>query len=64
MTEFYTQETFNAIYEQEAQMERMYDAMIEAYDPYMDFDDEDFEDDYEEGYEDRGMEGYLFGWDS
>ena len=63
MTEFFTPESIRTIREMELEMERSY-AMLEAYDPYADFDDEDFEDDYEEGYEDRAMEGYLFGWDS
>ena len=64
MTEFYTAEVMAEIWNNELEAERM----LDAYDPYMDFDDdfeEDTQDDYDfYGNEDAGMEGYLFGWDS
>lgn len=66
MTEFFTPESIRTIREMELEMERN-QAMLEAYDPYADFDD-DFYDEEDEGQEwiaeDAGMEGYLFGWDS
>ena len=70
MDEFYTNETQTAIWNQEMENEKLYNALIDAYDPYMDFDDyfeDDFEDeepDPDQGREDAGMEGYLFGWDA
>jgi hypothetical protein len=64
MTEFYTAEVMAEIWNNELEAERM----LDAYDPYMDYEDdfeEDTQDDYDfEGNEDRGMEGYLFGWDA
>ena len=68
MSEFYTAETQNSIWNEQLKAERDYEALIDKYDPYFDFDDdfeEDTQDDYDfEGNEDAGMEGYLFGWDS
>lgn len=67
MSEFYTAETQNAIWNEQLKAERDHEALIDKYDPYFDFDDEDFdpEDEGEEWIaEDAGMEGYLFGWDS
>ena len=65
MSAFYTPEAMATIWATEMEMEHS-QAMLEAYDPYADFDDEYFEDEHEsfEGNEDAGMEGYLFGWDS
>ena len=40
MEEFFTQETYDFIAWQEIEMERMNEALIEAYDPYADFDGE------------------------
>jgi hypothetical protein len=68
MSEFYTQETMTQIWNEELEAENFYNALIDAYDPYMDFDDYEYEDeepqDPYEGREDIGMEAGLFGWDA
>ena len=64
MSEFYTQETMTQIWNEELEAENLYNALIEAYDPYMDFDEEEEEHDFYEGREDIGMEAGLFGWDA
>lgn len=68
MSEFFTSEAIAYIRAEMLAIELEHDALIDAYDPYTDFDDEfdeDTQDDYDfEGNEDAGMEGYLFGWDS
>ena len=65
MSEFYTQETMTQIWNEELEAENLYNALIDAYDPYMDFDDEEEEEhDFYEGREDIGMEAGLFGWDA
>ena len=69
MDEFYTQETMTQIWNEELEAENLYNALIDAYDPYLDFDDdyeyedEDPQDPYE-GREDIAMEAGLFGWDA
>lgn len=59
---------FNTMYDYYAMEMSEMESKIDAYDPYLDFDDdfeEDTKDDYDfQGNEDRGFEGYLFGWDS
>lgn len=59
---------FNTMYDYYAMEMSEMESKIDAYDPYLDFDDdfeEDTQDDYDfHGNEDRGFEGYLFGWDS
>jgi len=67
MSEFYTQETMTQIWNEELEAENLYNALIDAYDPYMDFDDyedEEEQEDFYEGREDIGMEAGLFGWDA
>jgi len=69
MDEFYTQETMTEIWNEEVDNENFYNALIDAYDPYLDFDDEyEYEDeepqDPYEGREDIAMEAGLFGWDA
>lgn len=64
MSEFFTSEAIAYIRAEMLAIELEHDALIDAYDPYNDFE-EDTQDDYDfEGNEDAGMEGYLFGWDS
>jgi hypothetical protein len=69
LNEFYTQETMAQIWNEELEAENFYNALIDAYDPYLDFDDDyEYEDeepqDPYEGREDIAMEAGLFGWDS
>lgn len=64
MTEFYTQETMAQIWNEELEAEKLYNALIDAYDPYADFEDEEEQEDFYEGREDIGMEAGLFGWDA
>jgi hypothetical protein len=73
MDEFYTPATYYAIamaeLEAEMETEKMYEAHLDAFDPYADFDDDyEYEDeepqDQYEGREDIGMEAGLFGWDA
>jgi hypothetical protein len=69
MDEFYTAETMMEIWNNELEAERVSEAYLDAYDPYMDFDDDyEYEDeepqDPYEGREDIGMEAGLFGWDA
>lgn len=67
MDEFYTAETMMEIWNNELEAERVSEAYLEAYDPYMDFDDyedEEEQEDFYEGREDIGMEAGLFGWDA
>lgn len=69
MDEFYTNDTQVAIWNEELDAERLHDALIDAYDPYLDFDDDyEYEDeepqDPYEGREDIAMEAGLFGWDA
>lgn len=67
MDEFYTNETQQEIWAEEALMERFWQAQedyyyIDQFDPYEDEDDED-EDRDDQGNEDLGMEEGLFGWE-
>lgn len=66
MNKFYTNDTQFEIWNNELDAERFYDALIDAYDPYLDYDDEDEEEpqDYYDGREDIAMEAGLFGWDA
>jgi hypothetical protein len=61
MDEFYTAETMMEIWNNELEDEKLYNALIDAYDPFEDVEDEE---DFYEGNEDAGMEGYLFGWEA
>lgn len=71
MSEFYTHETMLSIWEQELLMERN-QALIDAYDPYADFDDDDEFEDYEyqdtdpdhEEHIDYYAEASLYGWEN
>jgi hypothetical protein len=72
MTKFYTNATQTAIWNSELDAERLHDALIDAYDPYMDYDEEGCEYCYfvecvcdrdDQGNEDLGMEEGLFGWE-
>jgi hypothetical protein len=62
MEEFYTPETYYAMSMAEFEAEQEWER-LEAFDPYADDYDGD-DDEYYEGNEDAGMEGYLFGWDA
>ena len=64
MSEFYTAETMMEIWNNELEDEKMYSELIDAYDPYNDDYDGDDQEDFYEGNEDAGMEGYLFGWEA
>jgi hypothetical protein len=69
MTEFYTTATQVAIWNSEIDAENFQQAMLDAYDPYMDYEDDyEYEDEEQvdpyEGREDIGMEAGLFGWDA
>jgi hypothetical protein len=66
MDEFYTQEAITVIWNEELEAERLYDSLIEAFDPYAydaDEEDEENEGDYDHLI-DSYMEASLFGWDS
>ena len=76
MNEFYTNATQVAIWKSEIDAENFQQAMLDAYDPYMDYDDgcpyclledcvcDDEAQDAYEGREDIAMEAGLFGWDA
>lgn len=71
MEKIYTSKTQIALWNEEVQAERLYNALIETYDPYMDYDNEcpfcggtdECVCEVDEGDEDRGFEEGLFGWE-
>jgi len=63
MDEFYTPATYYAMSMAEFETEQEWEK-LEAFDPYADDYDGDDEEDFYEGNEDAGMEGYLFGWEA
>jgi len=73
MDEFYTAETMMEIWNNQFEDERT-QALLDTYDPYSDYDydnecpscggTDECVCEVDEGDEDRGFEGYLFGWDA